>query len=538
MMKHMYLKVMAALFAVALLVGCDAEKGYLSALPGQSVLVAKVHVGNLLNESAILDDPQISGFLKNSINEMSGDSRTLMREILEDPAATGFDLSQPVYCALENVEQMRGVVILPIADATKVKRALETLLADRNVRMDYVLAAQNGINTLEDKRGNALAAFDAEKLVFAYANGTADALEYMTLSEKAQEKSAELKNFIAEDADMALYVDYGQIMPLAAGLSRELGAVDLSLLQEMKFIATLDFEKGKAAVTYKVDGCEALEKCYKEMYNTADNDLVNLLPSDTWAVAQLGIKNLACVKDYFKGDVAAEMDKMFEEINTKLAAEGIQTKVNFDLLNSIQGDVIIGATPVVEQDDERAPQVVFVAECANKDLFDLAAAIVIQENERAEKIDDNLYSLGMNKKIDWSNYRYDGNYTYIRKGYDYYFGFADNKMFVMPENLYQQCNNLKGFASDFSDNDVIYPVVKSSNAAALDFSALAKEIERDQKPASLEIGNVLRMFDITYAKMENVNSCEFVITMADKDTEMLKQLKDLCVKLTIKEFAN
>lgn len=144
----------------------------------------------------------------------------------------------------------------------------------------------------------------------------------------------------------------------------------------------------------------------------------------------------------------------------------------------------------------------------------------------------------MNKKIDWSNYRYDGNYTYIRKGYDYYFGFADNKMFVMPENLYQQCNNLKGFASDFSDNDVIYPVVKSSNAAALDFSALAKEIERDGKPASLEIGNVLRMFDITYAKMENANSCEFVITMADKDTEMLKQLKDLCVKLTIKEFAN
>lgn len=538
MMKHMYLKVMAALFAVALLVGCDADKGYLSALPGQSVFVAKVHVGNLLNESEVLTDPQISGFLKNSINEMSGESRTLLREILEDPAATGLDMTQPVYCALENVEQMRGVVILPIADEAKVKTTLETLLADRNVRMDYVLAAQNGINTLEDKTGNALAAFDAEKLVFAYANGTADALEYMTLSEKAQEKSAALNDFIAEDADMAMYADYGQLVPLAAGLSRELGAVDMSMFQELKFIATLNFEKGKAVVAYEVDGCEELEKFYKEMYNTPDNDLVNLLPSDAWAVAQLGINNLACIKDYFKGETAAEMEKAFEKINAGLAAKGIQTKVNFDLLNSIQGDVIIGATPVVEQDDEQAPQVIFVAECANKDLFDLAAAVVIQENERAEKIDDNLYSLGFNKKIDWSNYRFDGNYTYIRKGYDYYFGFADNKMFVMPENLYQQCNNLKGFASDFSNNEVIYPVVKSSNAAALDFSALAKEIGRDQKPASLEIGNVLRMFEITYAKTENFNKAEFVVTMTDKDTEMLKQLKDLCVKLTIKEFAN
>lgn len=525
-MKHMFLKVQLALFAIVLLVGCGTDKDYLSALPGNSVLVVKVHVGNLLNESEVLEDHQISGFMKNSINEMSGESRALMREILEDSSTSGVDMKQPVYFVLESLEQVRGLMIVPIADEAKVKKTLQTLLAEGSLSKNTLLAVQNGINTLQNQNGNAIAAFDDEKLVFAFSSGSTDALEYMNLSDKAQERPKALENFIDENVDMAMYLDYGKLMPLVAAFSRDLNGLDLSLFEQMKITASLNFEKGKASITYKVDGCQEMEKCYKEIYCKPDNDLVYLLPSDTWAVAQFGIKNLASIKNLFGKDQALKMDKMFEELNTLLLEKGIQTKVDYDLLNSIQGDVILGATPFVQQGNNKLPQAIFVAECADKKLFDFATALITQANSNAEKIDNNLYRLDLDTKVDSC------------KGYDYFFGFADGKLFVMPENLYEQCTsdkNLKGFASDLSDNKVMYSVIKNNNAGVLDFTVFTKELEKEGKISFIKNADILRMFELVCVKMEGTTQTEFIVTTTDAETEVLKQIKDICVKLAITE---
>ncbi|MBR4297252.1 MAG: DUF4836 family protein [Bacteroidaceae bacterium] len=539
MIRKMYLMLTAVVVAtVVMFTSCWGSSDYLNALPGNSVVVAKVNVGNLLTESEILTDPQVTGFLKQKINLLSGDTRVLMRELLEDPSASGADLSEPVYMAIENVEQMRGLVIVPVSDAEKLKNLVSTLLSDRDLRIGLTLAKQGGVNTIEDESGNAVVAFDDDKLVMAFANGVADAMEYMNLSDAAQKKTDPLSDFISKKADAAFYVDYGQIVTLMERASSEFAGIDFNSLKEVKLITSLNFEKGKAMMVTEFTGSDDWEKLYNDMYTNPQNDLVGYLPHDTWAVAQLGVKNLAMVKEFIKGELEELMNKGFEELNSHLAEAGINTKWSLDLLSSLKGDVIFGVTPVVKDGYKEQPQMVIVAECENKNLFDAIVPLIKEEFKRAEKIGDNLYALGVNMEIDWENYDWHGDYTYVRKGNDYYFGFADGKMFVMPENLYKQCapgNNLKGFEKSLKENSTLYSMIKSTNSMALDCTALATEISKIENEKAPIIANIVKKIEGLATKMNSPSEVEVVMTMADKDTEMLKQLKDLCVRFAIGE---
>lgn len=535
MMKNMYLKLTGFVASLVMFASCSKAPDYLNVLPDSSVVVAKVNVGNLLTESEVLTDPQVAGFLKNGINELQGDTRTLMRELLDNPSNLGLDLGKELYVALENVEQMRGLVVVPVSDEEKLKNVVATLLADREMNLNCTLTQQNGINKIQDERGNAIAAFDAEKMVIPFSNGTADAMEYMTPKDGAG-KSDELNDFIQKKADVAYYIDYGQIVTLLEGAQPQLEGMDLEMLKEAKFISTLNFEKGKAVMATEFVGSDEIEKVYNDIYANPSNDLAKYLPQTTWAAAQLSVKDLAVVKDFFKGEIANQMNQVFDKVNAELQEKGIQAKVGFELLSSIKGDVIAGATPVVKNGYRQQPQGILVAECANKDLFDLIAALIMEENEHAEKVGNDLYSLGVNMRPDWSTYDGDGlNYT--REGYDYYFGYDDGKMFVMPENLYQQCasgNSLKGFSQSLEENATLFSMLKGTNGLALDCNSLASEIRKngDSKEAHL-ISNTLQKFESFVLKTNEPIKAEFLVTMTDKDTEFLKQIKDICIKFAI-----
>lgn len=537
MMKKMYLKLMTAAFAVLLLSACGADNSYLSALPGNSILVAKVNVGNLLNESEVLSDPQISEQLRDGINELSGDTKTLMRELLEDPSACGADLSRPMYIALENVENARGVIIIPISDAQKVEQTIETFISDRDLGIDMELSTKDDVNTIENSEGDVIAAFDDDKFVVAFTNGTPDAMVYMTLSEKKQEKSDELEEFIDLDADMAVYADYGELIKLAERAEPSMRDLDLSMYENAKFIASVDFEKGQAKSTYKMLGCDEVEKLYDEMYDDANNNLLGYMPKDTWAAAQFGIKDLAKVEEFFKGKMLDELEDGLEELNDKLAAEGINVKLGFDLLKSLDGDVAIGATPFVKKDGVENAQVVFIAECANKDLFEEVATIIKETNKDAKEIDDDLYSLGLNLKMDKDSYDYSTDeYKEIRKGYDYYFGYADGKMFVMPENLYEECSNggqLQELKSNLKDNEMLFDLIDGKNSGAIDFTACASMLKTFGNSVDREAGRAMKSFESLSFNVKSAHECEVVLTMTDKDTEVLKLLKDFCVEMVI-----
>lgn len=537
-MKKLYVKLMTAALAVVILTGCGQKAGYMSALPGQSVVVAKVNVGNLLDESEVLSDNQVKGALKEIINETQGETRTLLREITQDPRTCGIDIDNPVYIAVENIENVRGLVLMAVADEDKLKTSLSTLTNDNDINsMGWTLTTNGDVNTVEDYDGNAIIAFDDEKLVVAFADGIADAMEYMTLSDADQEKCKELEEFINEDADAAFYADYSQLMTLASRASREFDNLDLSMFENAKYIATLNFEKGEAKLGWKFLGNEQFEETYNKMFGAPNNDLLGFLPQGTWALAQVGVKNLACVEDFVQGQLSRELNRMFERANAEFEERGVNAKIGFNLLNSIEGDVVFAVTPVVDNGYREEPQIIFMAECANQNLFNTFINIYQVENENLEKVGNNLYSLGYNKKVDWDNYNWDGNYTYIRKGYDYLFGYADGKMFLMPENLYDKCKSgsgLKEFSSNIKNNTVVYDMIKGNNAGVLDITALVKEIAKVDASDARDIANALDKLENLYLEIKSANEAELVLKTSDKETETLKQLKDICVKQVVR----
>jgi hypothetical protein len=178
-----------------------------------------------------------------------------------------------------------------------------------------------------------------------------------------------------------------------------------------------------------------------------------------------------------------------------------------------------------------------MAECANQNLFNTFINIYQVENENLEKVGNNLYALGYNKKVDWDNYNWDGNYTYIRKGYDYLFGYADGKMFLMPENLYDKCKSgsgLKELSSNIKNNAAVYDMIKGNNAGVLDITALVKEIAKVDESDARDIANALNKLESLYIEIKSANEAELVLKTSDKETETLKQLKDICVKQVVR----
>ena len=531
------LSIISAIIMAVVIVSCGDGKDYLKALPSNSVVVAKMNFGNLLNESEALQDPQIKGALKESINQMQGDSRKLLRDLIEHPENSGLDLNQPAYLAIENLEQMRGVIIFSVSNEEQVKTTLSTLLADNNLNSKLTLSSQDGINTIEDNEGNAMGAFDAEKLVFAYSNGIADAIEYMTLSEENQKRSAELEYFIDMDTDAAFYADYGQVMNLLAAAERELEGIDFSMFKETKLIGSLNFDKGKVSVSYQLKGSKKLEELYNKVYNNASNDLVKYLPKNTWGVAQVGIKELKPAFDLIMaGEMGKKLQREFDKANAELAEAGIKTQLSLDLLNSIQGDAIIGVTPTIKDKEQNDPQIIAIAECKDRKLFD-AILMIVKTEEDVEEVGKDVVSLGVNKRIDWDNHVWGEEYKYIRKGYDYYFGFADNKMFVLPENFYKQCvsgGKFKEMGKSLKDNDFLYNIIDNKNAGGIDLNALYNMLNNeDLSRKDRQVAKMIRSFAGASVEMKNSNEAEASVYLKDKETEALKQIKDALVQALI-----
>lgn len=541
MKKANLLKIVSAIIMAFVFTSCNKEKEYLSAMPNSPIIVAKMNVKNILDESEALKDNQIKNALKNGINELSGDSRTLMRGIIEKPEECGIDISQPAYFVMENLEQMRGLAIFAVNDEEKVKNTVSILLADTELRIPYTLASQSGVNTIEDEKGNATAAFDGTKFVVAFANGTADALEYMYLSDEEQDKSDKLMNFINEESDAALYADYGQLINLMAGMQRDLIGVDLSMFENTKLIAKLNFERGKASVTYRLEGNGQLEKTFNETVKTPSNDLVKYLPANTWASIQMGIKDLTAWESLLDENQSKQIDQLIEDLNNDLAQENIPTKLSIELLKSIKGDVILGVTPTIKQADQKEPQITFIAECQDKELFDAICNIVKEENKDLELIGNDVYSLGTNKRIDWDNHNWGEEFNYIRKGYDYYFGYADNKMFVIPENIYKnnvENGKMKEIDGNLKNNKDLFNIIDGKYAGGIDINGFLSFLEKEEDLGrdGKEVINYIRKFKSISIEIKNSNEYEMVLSMNDNETEILKIIKDLCVQAVVAEY--
>ena len=414
-MRKRNLFVLVSVLLMTIMLGsCSPSADYQSVIPAEPVMVMKVNVDNLLAKSEILQDNQIIGIVKNGINEkMPENSRELMRSILANPANSGLDLKQPAFFVMENIEQARGLALFAVKDVEQVKTFLNVLIEGG----ENTLIEDKGDYTLLKNNNENIIAFDNTKLVVAFAQGVCDAAEYITAKDNGK-KSDALKSFIASNDDAAYYIAYKDIMRLAEGVNPEAFAmVDVKQFEDAKMIVNINFEAGKAVMKGKFEDAEELMEQAKEYMAEPETSLQKFLPGANYGFIQYGVKNIG---KYIEETLPEAQREVFQECLTKANKElhkmGVQTDLTTSMLNSLDGGIIFGVSEADKTSPLPIPQMVLMAESKDDALFQLLIG-GLQRNKLVTQLEENVYSIM-------------GMYT---------LAYADNKIVLMPSNLYTQC---------------------------------------------------------------------------------------------------
>lgn len=491
------------------LAACSKPSDYTSVIPDEPVIVFKTNVNNLLKKSEIMKDNQITALLKGAINEMPEESRELMRSILADPANSGFDLDKPVFAVMDNIEQARGFLLFAVSDAEKVRRLFRVTDDD-----DVSFGEEAGYDLLKVENHN-MVALDDSKFLIAFSQGSCDVVEYIISTNKGNKGDA-LRTFISSEDDMSFYVAYKDILRLAEGVNPEAFAlVDAKQFENAKVVSSVNFETGKVVADTKFVDAEAVTDMWKGHLCKPSADLQKFVPGASLGFMQMGIRKMG---DGFEKNIQEEQRAEFEQYlakaNAELKKKGLNEELSFSCLNSIDGGVIFGVSEADMKSLLPIPQMTFVAECADDKLFRLIAGLLEGES-LVTKSEANIYSL-----------------------MGYTIGFADGKMFVMPNNLFGQCyagGSLKGLPENLSDNEMA-KTVGDKNGMVIDAKAVSGLIKQLGMVVSREeravFDQLSKISQFTYMVNEDY-SMEQVLEFEDAQTNSLKQIKDIAVSLAI-----
>lgn len=518
-MKKTNIFMMLAVFLAAIgFTACDMSPEYQNAIPAEPVAVVKANMKALLDKSEVLKDNQVQGVLKSGINEMPENSRELLRTMLSDPEKCGLNLEHPAFVVLENLEQERGFLLFSVKDYEQVVTFVSSL-KDESVS----LSEQNGYKVLKAGSDN-IAAFDDCKFVVAYARGTADATEYMAENEDAEEKSDELKTFLADDDDMAMYVDYKDIMRLAGNVAYPgIADIDEEMLKGAKLVCKLNFLAGKAVANMKIVGNDKIKEMYSESMASPESSLLKYLPQNCMALMQFGVKNIGkTIKANTPESQKTNLDEIVDNINVQLSEKGVQEKFTWDILDNLDGGMVLGVGRVGKGADGSILQAVALAECKDKSLFTLFVNAMNANGMGLKSVAADVYSLSWGPRM------------------TYFIGYIDDKIFIAPDNIYNEIysdKSLKPLKTNLSGSQIdSFMDGKSGMALSFDdITAIMTEFGLAESYKYKGIVDLLKKFNMAGYTVKAGNEIDFVLEFKNSEANALKQLKDIAVANAISE---
>lgn len=524
-MKKLFYFSLSLFLTVVTFTSCSNKSNYASALPESPVFVAKVNVANLLNESELLQQDLVKGMLMGLAASLDGDAKTLLENVIKDPESFGLSLSDPAYFAVESIQNEKFMFLLAVKDYNVLSASVQTILSDKSMGGVFTASTENGVTAIKDRRGNKMIAFDNEKMVIAR-----DAMVYMI--DNSEKHCKNLNGFIALEADAAMFLDYEQLYEqinrLANSFNEAMGVAKIEQNVDFTNAAaylSLDFEKGKVVMRSKIIGMDKMISEAKKVLSSPDGALLCYAPNKSYGVAQMNVKDLA---NYIEALTGKEIAPLIEEINNNIANKGGDLKVELSLLNSIKGDVMAAVTPILADNDGQ-PQFMAIAECADSKLFDAIISLSQLNGAELTEVQKNVYALNMNKRIDWENYNWGSgqDFTYIRRGYDYYLGYEDGKMFIVPENFYSK--GLKEQASSFKDNP-LSKKLEGIGSAVADIKYILENINENvpMRPQDKAVLNMFTIFDnAEFTCNDDCSSAEFTVNLTDTEVNALRQFVSL-----------
>lgn len=261
--RHTPIRILLLLAVAFIYTACDSNGGYLTAIPGESTIITKIDVVSFIQKSDIANEETVKKDLNERFSILSEPTRKILHKMGENPTVCGIDLRKPIIIAFKgDMDNPSGVLSIAIKDYDKFNTFISTILEkDIFLLAPVKLIEKEDMNVL-DVLGNDYAAYDDEKFVVSLAKKNPNVLRYMNQPENEQALNDNLfKPFFADKSDITLTIDYKKLYNLSGDL------VNLS---------TINFENGKIAIKYTIDGNEEGKKYYEENIKKDNNTNIHL----------------------------------------------------------------------------------------------------------------------------------------------------------------------------------------------------------------------------------------------------------------------
>lgn len=372
---------------------------HFAAIPTDAPVVVKMNVGEVLKKSEISEIKEFQEELESSIDDEIEEEKIkeLCKEVIKNPKKSGFDVMSPVAIAVTDMDNPQMLFVAPIDSRKKLEENLE-LLIDTYDDADLTLDKQDDYTVIKAGHSKDVSiAFNDKRFVFVGAvNGKAKNASRFVTQEKDKSILSQdtYKDFVDSKDDVACFVNCD---PLADFIKHNADDAnfDTKLMKGTSYCISLNFEKGKAVLKSKVNPGDKMRQICEKTYAQPDRDLLNNVPKNAFAVAQMGIGDL---KPYFRALKkvlpASDRNGFMREINRETGKN-----LEFDdLAELLTGSV---AAYAVLTDD--VPDFGVVVK-GKEDLFDIVKVFCDKQIR-----DDEEYS-----------YYFDSNYRSIVRNGDVY----------------------------------------------------------------------------------------------------------------------
>jgi len=291
-------------------------------IPKGSTVIISANIGDLLEKGGYGD------FLKSDMfQELKGmlENETAQK-IMENPAASGIDIYQPVYLYMNfgapaeelGEPAVTGGMIAAVKDSKALDKALDLATAQTGLPVNKT--AEKGYTQLF-MQGMPAAVGYSDKVMIAVGTNDPKELPKITqtlasrMSGKGSLKDKRITSLLRNKHDIAAWMDYEKFMEFVTGMVPE-GELDVPELdkftKDTAYAMTMNFEDGAVSTDFTA---YANEDLFKENLSKGglDKRLINLIPTDSILVVAQAV-NMDPVRDMVKEHIMPLMEEELGEV--------------------------------------------------------------------------------------------------------------------------------------------------------------------------------------------------------------------------------
>ena len=504
-----------AVGALLFLASCSPQMEYTNALPSHVTSLASIDLASLADKAGIQDkenEAYIQRFKAALKTEMSSAAFQQMETILNDPSASGVDVTAPLYIFTgEGLSQ--GALLAKVSDEEELRSLIATLQSEgANVESSEA----EGCSIIQVNReillaynASALFAVNCQRLGQAALASLQDSLSVWMRQGEEQSFAAkpEFKQMQEQTGDIKAIYSYANLPVNYMAITgyRMPAGTDMNTLKDLKLIAGLAFEKGSIDAHFtpytENEQLKALIQKQDKASLPVRNTFIEYFPQSTLMLLSLGMDGEAFY------DVLMETTPLGENLSANDAAHIRQ------LLGMFKEDFTLGLV--------------------NLTLNNLPSLLVYASVEDAAPLKELPGNADLQKLLGRGNeiiQLEEDSYVWRSRNFNFFFGVRNKQFYATnDETLYHSL--FKPCDPSAKENDYAAGMKGKKAACIINAEAIC-QLPIVKMLAGLGGPKYAAAFaaldKVSYLKSEsNGTAGTFSLQLKDKNTNALKQIVDL-----------